>query len=220
MYHQGAWRIAYFEDDRDLMEAVLAMPAMQETTTRLLGGSSKRQATLDDCVGGAYVRSCVREAADRGVSKQAWCGRVFTMSTEKNVMHERQPAAHNRVARTFCEVNVTACLTHVRILESRDPRSCHLGSSCARMTAVATRQTRRTCGHARFACRLSHHGQLYISHGASLPHTTCTCVAGSDRRRASEPNAASAARTPSTTSRLSPWQSFATWIARARPWRT
>jgi len=55
VYHQGAWRIAYFEDDR---EAVLATPAMQETTTRLLGGSSKRQATLDDCVGGAYVRSC------------------------------------------------------------------------------------------------------------------------------------------------------------------
>ena len=53
MYHQGGWRIAYFEDDRDLMEAVLATPAMQETTNRLLGGSSKRQATLDDCVGGA-----------------------------------------------------------------------------------------------------------------------------------------------------------------------
>ena len=83
----------------------------------------------------------MREAADRGVSKQAWCGRVFTMSTEKNMMHERQPAAHNRVARTFCEVNVTACLTHVRILESRDPRSCHLGSSCARMTAVAAKPT-------------------------------------------------------------------------------
>ena len=60
IYNQGAWRIAYFEDDRELMEEVLATPAMQETTERLLGeprpgegGSCKRQTTLYDCVRGA-----------------------------------------------------------------------------------------------------------------------------------------------------------------------
>ena len=41
------------------MEAVLATPAMQVTTNRLLGGSSKRQATLDDCVGGAPIERSV-----------------------------------------------------------------------------------------------------------------------------------------------------------------
>ena len=54
------------------------------------------------------VRSRVGEAADRGVSQRAWCDRVFAMPTEKNVMRQRQPAAHNRVARAFCEDNVTA----------------------------------------------------------------------------------------------------------------
>ena len=37
MYQQGAWRIAYFEDDRELMEEVLQAPAMQETIKRHLG---------------------------------------------------------------------------------------------------------------------------------------------------------------------------------------
>ena len=37
VYHQGAWRIAYFEDDRALMEEVLQAPAMQETIKRHLG---------------------------------------------------------------------------------------------------------------------------------------------------------------------------------------
>ena len=37
MYHQSAWRIAYFEDDRELMEEVLQAPAMQETIRRHLG---------------------------------------------------------------------------------------------------------------------------------------------------------------------------------------
>ena len=39
-YHQGAWRIAYFEDDRDdreLMEKVLTEPAIQETIKRQFG---------------------------------------------------------------------------------------------------------------------------------------------------------------------------------------
>ena len=36
-YHQGAWRIAYFEDDRELMEKVLTEPAMQETIRRQFG---------------------------------------------------------------------------------------------------------------------------------------------------------------------------------------
>ena len=37
VYHQGAWRMAYFEDDRALMEEVLQAPAMQETIKRHLG---------------------------------------------------------------------------------------------------------------------------------------------------------------------------------------
>ena len=34
LYHQGEWRIAYFEDGRPLMEEVLATPVMQETIQR------------------------------------------------------------------------------------------------------------------------------------------------------------------------------------------
>ena len=37
IYNQGAWRIAYFEDDRELMGKILAEPAMQETIKRQLG---------------------------------------------------------------------------------------------------------------------------------------------------------------------------------------
>ncbi len=43
LYHQGAWRIAYFEDDRELMEEVFADPAMKETIKRHFG---KHQATV------------------------------------------------------------------------------------------------------------------------------------------------------------------------------
>ena len=52
LYHQGQWRIAYFEDDRPLMEEVLATPVMQETIQRLLGvvategENNKRRQTL------------------------------------------------------------------------------------------------------------------------------------------------------------------------------
>ena len=52
VYHQGAWRIAYFEDDRALMEEVLQAPAMQETIKRHLGDvptegeRNKRRQTL------------------------------------------------------------------------------------------------------------------------------------------------------------------------------
>ena len=52
VYNQGAWRIAYFEDDRELMEQVLAEPAMKETIKRQFGEpnqdqDSKRRPTLD-----------------------------------------------------------------------------------------------------------------------------------------------------------------------------
>jgi len=51
IYHQGAWRIAYFEDDRELMEKVLGEPAMKEAIKRLIPNAgnepNKRQATLD-----------------------------------------------------------------------------------------------------------------------------------------------------------------------------
>ena len=52
VYSQGAWRIAYFEDDRELMEEVLDSPAMRGTTQRLLGVDvpRKRTRTLDDYV--------------------------------------------------------------------------------------------------------------------------------------------------------------------------
>ncbi len=52
LYHQGEWRIAYFEDDRELMEEVLQAPAMQETIKRHLedvpteGERNKRRQTL------------------------------------------------------------------------------------------------------------------------------------------------------------------------------
>jgi hypothetical protein len=49
IYNQGAWRIAYFEDDRELMEKVLAEPAMKETIKRHFPNQpNKRHATLDD----------------------------------------------------------------------------------------------------------------------------------------------------------------------------
>ena len=49
VYSQGAWRIAYFEDDRELMEEVLDSPAMRGTTQRLLGVDvpRKRRRTPD-----------------------------------------------------------------------------------------------------------------------------------------------------------------------------
>ena len=49
IYSQGAWRIAYFEDDRELMEEVLDSPAMRGTTQRLLGVDvpRKRRRTPD-----------------------------------------------------------------------------------------------------------------------------------------------------------------------------
>ena len=43
IYHQGAWRIAYFEDDRALMEEVLEEPVMQETIEKLLGDLEPRR---------------------------------------------------------------------------------------------------------------------------------------------------------------------------------
>ena len=52
LYHQGQWRMAYFEDDRPLMEEVLATPVMQETIQRLRGvvateaENNKRRQTL------------------------------------------------------------------------------------------------------------------------------------------------------------------------------
>ena len=52
LYHQRQSRTAYFEDDRPLMEEVLAMPVMQETIQRLLGvvateaENNKRRQTL------------------------------------------------------------------------------------------------------------------------------------------------------------------------------
>lgn len=51
LYHQGVWRIAYFEDDQELMEKVLEEPAMKETIRRHVPNAgnepNKRQATLD-----------------------------------------------------------------------------------------------------------------------------------------------------------------------------
>jgi len=52
LYQQGELRIAYFEDDKPLMEEVLATPVMQETIQRLLGvvategENNKRRQTL------------------------------------------------------------------------------------------------------------------------------------------------------------------------------
>lgn len=52
MFHQGAWRTAYFEDDRDLMEEVVATTCMKQTIKRHwnidISGGAKRQMTLDD----------------------------------------------------------------------------------------------------------------------------------------------------------------------------
>ena len=55
LYHEGAWRIAYFEDDRELMEEVLEDPAMKETIKRQLGVPI---ATLD-----SYFRPSTTESS-------------------------------------------------------------------------------------------------------------------------------------------------------------